>query len=416
MTRLGFDVQQSPLADRVGSLRRAALDTRYVSLGSRRTATPHEFYRYPARFSPLFARTVIEVFTEPGDLVLDPFVGGGTTLVEARLAGRLAVGSDLNPLAVLISQVKAQPRSRSDLDAVSEWVSCLPGVLTAQGALAPDKWTDSKYFRNIDTIELEGVRTALSRARHSLRLLPTPASESFARCILLRAGQWALDMRIETPRTSEFENKLVDMAEAMVSAGHDYRRAVRMADASWDACGYRRTTVIKQALPGLADRLGARLPIPKLILTSPPYPGVYVNYHRWKVLGRRETPAPFWLANELDGKGMSYYTMSARSDPTLNTYYSTLESAFKDLSRIADRSTVVVQMVGFHDPAKDLPRYLTAMERAGFEEFYVPGLGQGDDNRLWRDVPNRRWWVQDGSKGTNTAREVVLVHKKAPHS
>ena len=43
----------------------------------------HDFYRYPARFSPLFARSAIELFTEPGDTVLDPFAGSGTSLVEA---------------------------------------------------------------------------------------------------------------------------------------------------------------------------------------------------------------------------------------------------------------------------------------------------------------------------------------------
>jgi hypothetical protein len=48
----------------------------------------HDLYRYPARFSPLFARAAIETFTEPGDTVLDPFAGGSTTLVEA-LASRV---------------------------------------------------------------------------------------------------------------------------------------------------------------------------------------------------------------------------------------------------------------------------------------------------------------------------------------
>ena len=48
----------------------------------------HNFYRYPARFSPLFAREVIRAFSRPGDLVFDPFMGGGTTLVGR---GRSAV-------------------------------------------------------------------------------------------------------------------------------------------------------------------------------------------------------------------------------------------------------------------------------------------------------------------------------------
>ena len=39
----------------------------------------HSFYNYPARFSPSFVRQAIINFTEPGDLVLDPFMGAGTS-------------------------------------------------------------------------------------------------------------------------------------------------------------------------------------------------------------------------------------------------------------------------------------------------------------------------------------------------
>jgi len=52
-----------------------------VSNREKVTGAPHDFYRYPARFSPVFAREAIKTFTQPGDFVLDPFCGGGTTLV-----------------------------------------------------------------------------------------------------------------------------------------------------------------------------------------------------------------------------------------------------------------------------------------------------------------------------------------------
>ena len=48
---------------------------------SRITGLTHNFYRYPARFSPAFASTAIELFSKPGDVVLDPYMGGGTTIV-----------------------------------------------------------------------------------------------------------------------------------------------------------------------------------------------------------------------------------------------------------------------------------------------------------------------------------------------
>lgn len=39
----------------------------------------HAFYHYPARFSPRFAEAAIAMFTEPDEIVYDPFMGGGTT-------------------------------------------------------------------------------------------------------------------------------------------------------------------------------------------------------------------------------------------------------------------------------------------------------------------------------------------------
>ena len=52
------------------------------------------FYRYPARFSPLFVREVIRHYSRPGDVVLDPFMGGGTSVVEALAMGRKVIGVD----------------------------------------------------------------------------------------------------------------------------------------------------------------------------------------------------------------------------------------------------------------------------------------------------------------------------------
>src|SRR2546428_1388087 len=66
----------------------------------------HGFYKYPARFSPSFARAAIQTFTQPTDLVLDNHVGGGTTLVEALALGRHAVGVDISTLAEFVATVK----------------------------------------------------------------------------------------------------------------------------------------------------------------------------------------------------------------------------------------------------------------------------------------------------------------------
>ncbi len=59
---------------------------------------------HPATFPISLARRVIELFTHKGELVLDPFVGSGTTLVAAQQTGRNAVGFDLSARYVALSE------------------------------------------------------------------------------------------------------------------------------------------------------------------------------------------------------------------------------------------------------------------------------------------------------------------------
>jgi hypothetical protein len=56
--------------------------------------------RYRGNWSPYIPRNLILRYTGPGDLVLDPFVGGGTTAVEAKLLGRRCIARDINPVCV----------------------------------------------------------------------------------------------------------------------------------------------------------------------------------------------------------------------------------------------------------------------------------------------------------------------------
>ena len=56
--------------------------------------------KYRGNFAPQIARNIIEMYSEQGDTILDPMVGAGTTLIEAKLLARNAVGLDINPGAV----------------------------------------------------------------------------------------------------------------------------------------------------------------------------------------------------------------------------------------------------------------------------------------------------------------------------
>ena len=59
---------------------------------------------YRGNFAPEIARNVILRYSKLGELVLDPFCGSGTTLIEAKLLKRNFIGTDVNPNAVLLSR------------------------------------------------------------------------------------------------------------------------------------------------------------------------------------------------------------------------------------------------------------------------------------------------------------------------
>jgi DNA modification methylase len=69
----------------------------------------HDYHRYPAKFIPQLVERVIKENSSRGDLVCDPFMGSGTTLVEAVVHERQAYGTDINPIAVLITKAKTTP-------------------------------------------------------------------------------------------------------------------------------------------------------------------------------------------------------------------------------------------------------------------------------------------------------------------
>ena len=73
--------------------------------------------KYRGNWSPYVPRNLILRYSESGEWILDQFVGSGTTLVEARLLNRNAVGVDINPQSVSISEtnVKFQCETKSKI-------------------------------------------------------------------------------------------------------------------------------------------------------------------------------------------------------------------------------------------------------------------------------------------------------------
>ena len=65
---------------------------------------------YLASFPAALTHAFIARYTRPGDVVLDPFSGRGTTPLQACAEGRIGVGNDLNPFAHLLTAAKVVRR------------------------------------------------------------------------------------------------------------------------------------------------------------------------------------------------------------------------------------------------------------------------------------------------------------------
>lgn len=388
--------KMSAATPRSDTLREAALSTTRVA------GLTHLHYKYPARSSPTLVAAVIREFSSHGDTILDPYMGGGTTIVEASAAGRRAIGCDLNPLAVFIARVKTTPLSSSEVAALENWAHCVvPKLLYHNRLQDSEKTICPQRTRNLHLPRARPIKKFLAMAIEASSELPSTSAREFARCVLLNVGQWALDGRRRAVALGQFRERVTQKTIEMIAATQVL--AIRARESG--------LTVSPTLINGSAENLagascflaGTRV---GLVITSPPYPGVHILYHRWQVDGRKETPAPYWIADCMDGHGGSYYTFGDRQSKTQDEYFANALRTLRGVRAVMRPDGTIVQVIAFSNQRAHLQRYLRVMETAGFRE----SLPQEVTSRIWRSVPGRAWHAT--LKGpTASAREVVLVHK-----
>lgn len=110
--------------------------------GQRRAHSLHEV-SYRACFKPQLPDFFISRLTQPGDTVYDPFMGRGTTPIQAALTGRRPFGNDINPLSKLLVRPRLEPPSLTEVLKVLESVPWDRPV---------DVWDDLTTFYHPDTL------------------------------------------------------------------------------------------------------------------------------------------------------------------------------------------------------------------------------------------------------------------------
>ncbi|HRI68108.1 MAG TPA: DNA methyltransferase [Polyangium sp.] len=297
LSHVGGDVEVHGDAD-LGERLSLALDVPTSAVAEEAArAHVHGFHSYPARMHPLTARRLIEAFSRSGDTVLDPFCGSGTVLVEARLAGRRAIGVDANPLAVRLATRKVRAASEQDRSVLVEAARAVAAHADErrQAKAGPTRrygTEDLELFDRHVLLELDGLRAGVAKTnapylRADLELVLSSLLTKLSRRTsdtsnreLPRRIAAGFPSRLFVRKTEELTKQLGEIASVMTNAPP---ARVLEGDA--------------RVLEGVDDRSV------HLIVTSPPYPGVYdyLAHHevRLRWLGLR---ADRFASNEIGAR------------------------------------------------------------------------------------------------------------------
>jgi DNA modification methylase len=361
----------------------------------------HKYYRYPASFAPEFAREIILDFSKEDDCIYDPFMGGGTSIVEALALGRKAIGTDINNLAVFVTKVKTTPLSRNDRGTIIQWLNNLD---LRESDNQREEPSDPR-LKNVP----EDIISLLLYSSGKVAELPLPRQQSFARCLLLNVWQWELDNGKRSHSIDEISAKLNKQAAEMMTGLDELTTAAQKRNIHKNALTGRRALFCGTAGKAILETNQIlRDTKPRLVLTSPPYPGVHVLYHRWQINGRKETPAPYWIADLQDSNNEAYYTMGGRSNKGSKLYFKSVTDTFIEMKSVIDPNALIVQFVAFSEPDSQLDSYLASMQSAGYKEL-LP-LKESHTARPFRIVPNRKWYAHL-SDNQSASKEILLFHK-----
>jgi hypothetical protein len=232
----------------------------------------HGFHSYPARMHPGVAALLLEGLSERRALVLDPFCGGGTVLVESMVADRRALGVDLNPLALRIAEVRCDWRQEASrvrfaeqLEQVTERsLARVRGRVDERAPLPRDevRWYQPHILKELAGLHAELRAVASDQDRRALEMVFSALLVKFSRQRADTAEEEA-PKRLRKGLVSEFFHRkgseLVERWGALDAAVPKPvpRPRLRHGDA-------RRVASLLQK--------GLKV---DLVLTSPPYGGTY---------------------------------------------------------------------------------------------------------------------------------------------
>jgi len=241
-----------------------------------RTKHVHGLHPYLGKFIPQLVDVFLRRYFKPGDCVYDPFVGSGTTLVEADAFGATGLGCDISAFNCLLARVKTARHSPGALEmalrvAYEDSSHLLDEVNDDLATVWLRQWYAPRALR-----ELLAYRAAASRLDGPIREVAHVILSRSARSARLTT-HFDLDFPRRPITHPYYCHKHKRTCAPVDEAGKFLRRYTTDASDRIRAFASERRSADSTVLH--EDSRTVRLPVkPSGIITSPPYPGL-IDYH-----------------------------------------------------------------------------------------------------------------------------------------
>jgi hypothetical protein len=361
----------------------------FWTAGQRRAHSIHEI-SYRACFKPQLPAFFITRLTAPGDAVHDPFMGRGTTPIEAAILGRRPCGSDINPLAVLLTRPRLAP---PDPAAVAARLAMIPWESGAATEASDDllAFYSPPTLRRICALR----RWLLDRAPPDLAA-PDPVDDWIRMVALNRltghsAGFFSVYTLPPNQATSAAAQRRINARRGQTPPDRDIAalilrktRSLLADGASWPHPAARLLTAPSHAVPALADASV------RLVVTSPPFLDV-VQY-----------AADNWLRSWF--AGIDPKTVALAQHRTPAAWQAMVRATLTELARVVAPGGHVAFEVGeVRKGSVKLERLVwDAAEGLPFARLCVMV-----NHQHFTKTANC-WGISNNARGTNTNRIVLL--------
>jgi DNA methylase len=246
---------------------------------------------HPGRYASQLPAVLIGLLSKPGEAVLDPFAGSGTTLIEAQRLGRRSLGVDVNPVSCLISRSKTLLLDAKAIqEAIRELKLEATTILSAQLSTYSEPRTDSfipetvqaaKWYTKEVRRDLGALWGRVTRHRGARRILAEASFSAILLKVCRETRHWGYVCDNSSPKTNHSGDVLEEYCVILDRLADAYAERDAQLEARFGVgaamenaevlCG-RAEIELANVLPGAFD----------LVVTSPPYYGVtdYVKAQR----------------------------------------------------------------------------------------------------------------------------------------